>query len=140
MKFWDSSAIAPLHVKQKATPAVRGILELDPVVVAWTLSDVEVRSALARLAREGLMKPGDLQTAVARIEAFWQTVHIVSVVDPVKARAKRILGVHGLKAADALQLGAALTAVEDDPLRCEFVCLDQRLCDAARREGFAVVP
>jgi predicted nucleic acid-binding protein len=56
------------------------------------------------------------------------------------ARAKRLLAVHALRAADALQIGAALAAAYDDPVGWEFVCLDERLAEAARREGFAVVP
>ena len=64
----------------------------------------------------------------------------MSLVDAVKARAKRLLGVHTLRAADALQLGAALTAASDDPLGWDLVCLDERLAEAARREGFAVLP
>ncbi len=41
-----------------------------------------------------------------------------------------------LKQADALQLGAAFVASERRPSTLEFVCLDDRLNDAARREGF----
>jgi uncharacterized protein len=72
-----------------------------------------MRSALHRLGREGVL--------------------------PVKARAKRLLGVHSLRAADALQLAAALTPVYDDPLGHSFVCLDARLSEA-RREGFTLFP
>jgi len=78
--------------------------------------------------------------AIGAVESFWETVHVVSLVLPVKARAKRLLAVHPIRAADALQLAAALTAVYDDPAGWEFVCLDERLGDAARREGFTVVP
>ncbi|MHC4974262.1 MAG: hypothetical protein ACYTG3_18225 [Planctomycetota bacterium] len=53
---------------------------------------------------------------------------------------KRLLGIHNLRAADALQLGAALAAASDDPTAWELVCLDECLARAARREGFAVVP
>jgi hypothetical protein len=86
------------------------------------------------------MNPAEVQTAIARIEAFWESVHEISLVEAVKPRAKRLLGVHPLKAADALQLGAALAGVYDNPLGWEFVCLDRGLGTAARREGFNVVP
>jgi hypothetical protein len=45
---------------------------------------------------------------------------------------------HALRAADSLQLGAALVASEGDPTSLEFVCLDRNLADAAEREGFVV--
>jgi hypothetical protein len=48
--------------------------------------------------------------------------------------------VHPLRAADALQLAAALVWVEEQPHGEGFVSLDGRLRDAAAREGFTLVP
>jgi hypothetical protein len=53
--------------------------------------------------------------------------------------AQRLLRVHPLRAADSLQLAAAIVAAEGDPATLEFVGLDDRLNDAAAREGFRVV-
>lgn len=50
----------------------------------------------------------------------------------------RLLRVHPLRAADALQLAAALIAVSDAPRNFPFTCADARLAEAARKEGFAV--
>jgi hypothetical protein len=44
-----------------------------------------------------------------------------------------------LRAADSLQLAAALVAAEHQPHALEFVSLDERLNEAASREGFPVV-
>jgi hypothetical protein len=48
--------------------------------------------------------------------------------------------VHPVRAADALQLGAALLWRGEPGRAAEFVCLDERLRDAASREGFALKP
>ena len=52
----------------------------------------------------------------------------------------RILRVHPLRAADALQLAAAIAAAEDNPATLPFVTFDDRLGQAAARDGFVVVP
>ena len=44
-----------------------------------------------------------------------------------------------LRAADSLQLAAALIAADHDPATLEILCLDPRLSSAARREGFTVL-
>jgi predicted nucleic acid-binding protein len=51
----------------------------------------------------------------------------------------RFLRVHSLRAADALQLAAAFIAAERRPPSLEVITLDERLADAARKEGFALV-
>jgi hypothetical protein len=48
----------------------------------------------------------------------------------------RLLRVHPLRAADSLQLAAAVVASEGDPGELPFVCLDEKLAQAASREGF----
>jgi hypothetical protein len=45
-----------------------------------------------------------------------------------------------LRATDALQLAAALVWCDETPRGEPFVCLDERLGDAARREGFRLLP
>ena len=56
----------------------------------------------------------------------------------VRTRANAVLRRHPLRAADAAQLGAAMLVSEQlaDPL--VFLCLDQRVAEAAEREGLAV--
>jgi hypothetical protein len=49
------------------------------------------------------------------------------------------LPVHPLRAADALQLAAAFVAAERRPHSLQIVTLDERLADAAQKEGFARV-
>jgi hypothetical protein len=46
---------------------------------------------------------------------------------------------HALRAADAAQLGAALVVADPDPSSLLMVVLDQRLADAAAREGLRVL-
>lgn len=63
----------------------------------------------------------------------------VTSLDAVRERAERVLGLHPLRAADAMQLAAALVLVDDRPRKRPFVVVDRRLTDAAKREGFAAI-
>ncbi|TCJ16468.1 hypothetical protein E0L93_10140 [Rubrobacter taiwanensis] len=53
----------------------------------------------------------------------------------LRSLAERLLAVHPLCAADALQLAAALRWCENNPAGREFVCLDDRLREAATKGG-----
>ncbi|MCC6765885.1 MAG: hypothetical protein IT293_14605 [Deltaproteobacteria bacterium] len=77
------------------------------------------------------------EMSLAVLEKVWTTVEDAAHVD---RRARRLLAVHPLRAADALQLAAALVACDERPDVLAFVTLDGRLGDAARREGFDVLP
>jgi predicted nucleic acid-binding protein len=45
-----------------------------------------------------------------------------------------------LRAADALQLAAAVLASEGEPSSLEIVTLDERLSEAAQKEGLTAIP
>ena len=140
MKFWDSSAIIPLVVKEENTDYCLMALADDPKMLIWCLSRVEVMSALCRRVRDDLMDVYEFQKAKERLRVIWGKVTEVSAVEKVRSRALRLLEVHPLRAADACQLAAALIGVQEDPERLAILCFDHRLETAAIKEGFVVNP
>lgn len=139
MKFWDTSAIVPLLVDEPATEAARQIQSRDPDFVVWMLTSVELLSALGRLGRQA---PG-LEDVLPGLRAgaidLVKRCATVTDVEGVRRRAERLVGVHPLAAADAMQLAAALVASGDRPERLEFVTLDMPLARCAQLEGFRVI-
>ena len=47
MKFWDSSAVMPLLVEERASARFARIHAADPEIVVWWATEVECVSALA---------------------------------------------------------------------------------------------
>ena len=139
MRFWDSSALVPLLCREVESPRCRGWLREDPVVLVWARAATEVVSALARKRREGVLSAARFGAAKRRLTALEAAWNEVAAWDAVRARARRLLEVHALTAADALHLGAALVAVEERPLGVPFVSFDRALGDAAEREGFTLL-
>ena len=140
MRFWDTSAVVPLLVAEESTRAVRALMIEDPQMAVWALTPLEVLSALwrrRRLAEIEVRAQAAAEDALLELEAAWSIVADVTQVD---RRARRLLATHPLRAADAAQLAAALVACDERPERLPFVTLDERLAEAARREGFAVLP
>ena len=100
---------------------------------------MECASALNRHQREDKLDFAGLEVALQKLAVLadgWVEIQATSVV---QGRALRVLRVHPLRAADALQLAAALVAVNDAPQHFPLVCADARLAEAARKEGFLVL-
>lgn len=139
MIFWDSSAILPMLVEETSTPSVLDYYGKNPEIVAWWGTPVECASALARLERETRLNSADVTRAFAQLATLQAAWHEVQPLDGVRQIAQRLLRLHPLRAADSLQLAAALLACEHRPQGWQFVCLDTRLSLAAEREGFNLV-
>lgn len=139
MRFWDSSALVPLLVRQRASGRMRALYRKDASVLAWWGARIECESALSRLEREGRLKRRSAGAARGRLDRFAATWQEVQPVEAVRESARRLLRVHDLRAADALQLAAALAAAEGRPASLQVVCLDDRLGAAAEREGLPLL-
>jgi uncharacterized protein len=138
MKFWDSSALVPLLAAEAATRPVRALYLRDSAVVVWWATPVECASAIARLERDQALSAADAAVAFARLDALAASWLHVEPSDEIRETARRLLRVHPLRAADALQLAAAFVAAERRPSTLTLVTLDDGLRTAAGREGFVL--
>jgi predicted nucleic acid-binding protein len=139
MRFWDASAIIPLLADEPLRGRLLELLHQDPQVLAWWGTPVEIASALARREHEKLLSADDVTAALSVAHQFANSWHEIVPSDAVRRTAERLLRSHPLRAADSLQLAAALIAADHNPASLEMVCLDTRLSSAARREGFTVI-
>jgi predicted nucleic acid-binding protein len=129
-------AVASSRAINPATPGACGEGFRNARVVA---SAVECVSALARLERDGALDPAAMTLALQRLHKLSAGWHEIDPSDEIRETAARFLRVHPLRAADALQLAAAFAAAERRPASLEIVTLDERLANAASKEGFTVL-
>jgi predicted nucleic acid-binding protein len=140
VRFWEASALVPLLFSERRSKETGELLRADPEMVVWWGTRVECLSALRRREREGALDSTGARQAVALLDALTGAWAEVLPSEVVRGEAERALAVHPLRAADALQLGAALTWRRGPARRAEIVCLDERLREAAAREGFDLLP
>lgn len=139
MKYWDASAVVPLLVRQANTTFVTKLRAADPSLSVWWGTTVECSSALARLLRDSAIERREAALGLERLREFEAEWVEVEPTSAVRDGACRLLRAHPLRAADALQLSAALRLSDELGEPVEIVCLDSRLADAARAERLRVI-
>ena len=138
--FWDSSALVPLLVAEDRSAELTVLLAADDAPVIWWTTPLECQSALRRRHRASPWPADQLGAATDRLRLLVQHADTIAPTDELRRRAGRLVAVHPLRAADALQLAAALIWCEEQPHGEGFVTLDVRLAEAARNEGFTIHP
>ena len=139
MIFWDPSALLALAFDDPRRSFAVRTLEKDDRMAVWWGASVEYVSAVARRERDGSLTAGEVADALDRIGALSQVWYEVQPSRRIRMSAQRLLRVHPLRAADSLQLAAAVEVAEGDPSSVGFAGFDARLSDAAAREGFAIL-
>lgn len=135
--FWDSSALAPLCLLEQASPGHFRRSRENATAVWWGTA-VEVHGAIVRFYRA---RGGDERMrrgALERLQRLWRSWQEILPSDAVRELARVALDSTDLRAADALQLAAALVWCRERPRQRLFLTSDQRLGAAADGAGFAV--
>src|SRR4030067_51751 len=137
MIFWDASAIIPLCIEESRTKFVKDILKKDDGMVVWWGSLIECYSAYARLRRDGFLNSNEEDQIRRLLAILSDTWTEIEPSGDVRLTAGRLLLLHPLRAADSLQLAAALIWAGKTPMNHNFMCFDIRLREAVSNEGFS---
>jgi len=139
MRFWDSSALVALLVEEPDTQRRSAQLREDPVMAVWWATPVECESAIQRRLREGALDSGGARLARERLAELAAAWHESPPQTSLRPLATRLIRTHPLRAADSLQLAAALTLCSALRRQVGFVCADERLATAAEIENLPVI-
>ena len=139
MRFWDSSAIVPLLVKEEASDFLWELMQADQDKVVWWGTETECLSALARREREGGLDRFSVSLAEANLLKILKEAYEIQPNIELRRIARRLLMTHSLRAADALQLASALFFGGSQIDQLPFITLDKNLSAAAAKEGLALV-
>lgn len=139
MKFWDSSAVVPLLIPEASSEMLTALMREDPAAAIWWSTPVECASAVARCEREGRLSREDAAVASRLLTTAVAGWAEVAPTDRIRDQAMRLLRLHSLRGADALQLAAALVLADFDAKSLPFVTRDAQLAAAAELEGFEVL-
>lgn len=141
--FADSSAVVKLYADEQDHPLIRK----QSALLVSTLARVEIPAALWRKHRMGELALTDLTVLLAAFEADYHgstgeapRFGVIAATPTVLETAARLVGVHGLRACDAVQLASAKAAAHAIPDCRTVAAFDNTLRRAAAAEGFALLP
>ncbi len=112
--FCDASALVPFCLHEATSQRVRAYLRRHTPVVWWA-SRVEICGAVARLLRFGDIDPKEADRALSYLETVsrvWSEIH---PDDLLRDLACELVAKYPLRAADSMQLAAALVWCRQSP-------------------------
>jgi predicted nucleic acid-binding protein len=135
--FWDTSVLVTLCVDQKSTPQALWF-ESKYKFAVWWATHVEIASALAQLLRQQKITPAEYAHGKQQAEGMANIWRVIAPSAKIALDARAFLERYPLRAADALQLAAAMEWCEGNPKGNVFLTFDLRLREVAGLAGFAV--
>jgi uncharacterized protein len=121
MSFWDSSALVPLCTNEPRSISAGKLWKQFPQRFVWWETSVEICSALARLEREKIITPQKRLSAEKRLKVLEKVWTEIQPAARIKELARTFPAQHKMKAADSLQLAAALVWCNEQPKGRAFI-------------------
>lgn len=132
---FDTSALLKRYLPEQGREAVLAWVNRAAPLVAAPHCKLELYSALARLAREGLVAEEPLRLTREAIEHSFTDIDVLPLTPQLERATIRALEAAPLRTVDALHVAAAWLARAD-----LFVTADRRQAAAARAFGLNVEP
>jgi uncharacterized protein len=133
--FLDTSCMVKLYVDEPGSDEVLKAVGLANEVACSIVTESELRSALARRKREGLLSASELTALKRDFRRDWANCVHIQVSDGISSHAGDLAEAQGLRGFDAIQLASALSVVDEEDGETWFYSADVRLNAAAKREG-----
>jgi len=134
--FFDTSALVKHYHIERGSSIVNELME-NYVVAVSELAILEMTSALNRRFLSGELTKRKLEWVLERFYSDLENYVVVPISSETVSLATSLVLKHGLKTLDSLQLASALRVKDEASI---FVTFDERLKNAAEKEGFTVLP
>lgn len=134
--YLDTSSLVKIYVEEKGSGVVRKLVAAASLVATSVIAYPEVRSALARLRREGKLSEADYKRSRRDFDQAWTDLLDLPVEDSVWRQAGDLAERHGLRGFDSLHLASYCFMLSRlQGMRVEFSSFDERLNQAAAIEA-----
>ena len=135
--YLDTSSLAKLFIEEDGSDRVEEMAAEATDVATSVITFPEMLSALGRRLREGDMTPEAFQAGLEGFKERWKKLTKILVDHILVEDAGQLVLRHGLRGMDGIQLAAALKIRGRHSAHAvHFLSFDDRLNDAAAREGF----
>jgi predicted nucleic acid-binding protein len=139
MLYWDSSAVVASILNEKSGVDVDEFARSGSENRIYTaiITPLEIESAFQRRLREHSVTVKEADIGRITAAEFRKSAFLVVSDHNVLDMALHLHKIYNLRPADAIQLASARIGT-DNPSGVHFLCLDIKLNEAAKREGFNV--
>ncbi|MHB1981071.1 MAG: type II toxin-antitoxin system VapC family toxin [Sulfobacillus sp.] len=135
--YLDSSALVKLYVTEPGSDRVRSLMDQADAAATSAIAYPEVRAAMARRHREGVLTAAQLADMASAITTDWGRLFVVPVGPPLALAAGGVAEMYSLRGMDAIHLATALWLRSHEEA-VVFATSAVRLSTAASKAGLVV--
>ena len=133
--YCDTSALVKRYVQEDNTDKVDSLWQTASEVATSTVAFAEAVAALRRKEREKVLSRRGYRLAVNTLTEEYQSFILIELSAQLNRVVLRLVEKYPLRGFDAIHLASILILNKEAGMEVLFACFDQKLNQAAKKEG-----
>ena len=138
--YLDTSALVKLYIEEDGSDIVNDHTDKATIVSTSRIAYAEVLSAFVRCRDEKVLSKKDYDKCISCFKFDWEMYFVIEASEKVVEIAGSLIESHSIRGFDSIHLASAMVLRKEINQSIDFMCWDNRLLKAAKKEGFKTWP
>ena len=138
--YLDTSALVKLYIEEDGSDIVNDRTDKATIVSTSRIAYVEALSAFVRCKNEKVLSKKNYDKCIACFKFDWEMYFVIEASEKVIKIAGGLIENHSIRGFDSIHLASAMILKKEINQSIDFMCWDDRLLEAAKKEGFKTWP
>lgn len=138
--YLDTSAIVKLYIEEDGSDIVHDYTDRATIVSTSRIAYAEALSALVRCRDEKVLSKNNYDKCNTIFKFDWGMYFVIEVTEKIVEMAGNLVENHSIRGFDSIHLASAIVLRKEIKQSVDFMCWDNRLLEAAKKEGFNTLP
>ena len=138
--YLDTSALVKLYIDEDGSDIVNDSTDRATIVSTSRIAYAEALSAFVRCKDEKVLSKKNYDKCITCFKFNWEMYFVIEASEKVIKIAGDLIEKHSIRGFDSIHLASAMVLRKEINQSTDFICWDNRLLEAAKKEGFKTCP
>ena len=138
--YLDTSALVKLYIEEDGSDVVNNLKNKADILSTSGIAYAETLSAFVRCQDEKVLSKNNYDKCITSLKSDWEMYVVIEVSEKVVQIAGELIENHRIRSFDSIHLACAIVLRKEVDQSIDFMCWDNRLSKAAKKEGFKTWP
>ena len=138
--YLDTSALVKLYIDEDGSDIVNDRTDRATIVSTSRIAYAEALSAFVQCKNEKVLSKKNYDKCITCFKFDWEMYFVIEASEKVIKIAGDLIEKHSIRGFDSIHLASAMVLRKEINQSIDFMCWDNRLLEAAKKEGFKTCP
>ncbi len=138
--YLDTSALVKLYIEEDGSDIVNEHTDKAGIVSTSRIAYAETLSAFVRCKDEKVLSKKNYDKCITGFKSDWEMYFVIEVSEKLVEIAGGLIENHRIRGFDSIHLASAMVLRKEVDQSIDFMCWNNRLLKAAKKEGFKTWP